>query len=196
MRSFLDTDRFDFNLTPDSLVIDGGCYRGQWARAISEKYRCHIHSFEPCTKWYEEAGRVLKEYPKVTLLNAGLGASMRKVDFGVQNDSTGMFAKGMPQEGGTFEHETVQIIDGVAYVRSLGQKVDLLKLNIEGSEFEFLEHVLAEDAASLFRTIIVQPHMNAPNYEFRWRRIQERLSHTHELVAAVLFVWEKWEIRA
>jgi FkbM family methyltransferase len=193
MRRFEDLDRFNFDLTPDSLVIDGGCYMGQWANAISGRYDCHIISYEPCVRWFFVAGQVLKDRPKVILVNAGLGASMRRVEFGVQNDSTGAFAAGVPRPDGTFERETVQILDGVREIRKLERPIDLLKLNIENMEYEFLEHVLAEGAAPLLRTIIVQPHTNAPDYQERWAAISTGLHRTHNLTACVEFVWEKWE---
>ena len=198
MRRFEDSDRFTFPLTPDSLVVDAGAYNGAWAKAISDTYHCNILSFEPCKRSFDAAATLLRGDQNVILFHCGLGGSFRQVEFGVQNDSTGVFAAGMPRADGSFERETVQILPAVPQLKNVigpGEFFALLKVNIENMEYELFEHILAEDAAAMFKIIIVQPHTNAPDYERRWAAIRAGLQRTHDFVAAVPWVWERYEIK-
>ena len=191
MREFKDSDRFDFPLTNDSLVVDVGAYKGQWSKAISDKYHCNILAFEPCSRFFDEASTLLRGHQNVILFKCGLGASFRQVEIGIQEDSTGIYSASSLRE-------TVQILPTVPQLRNClgpGESFSLLKINAEGVEGELFEHILAEDAAAMFKIIIVQPHPIFPNYEARWKAISEGLQRTHELVAAKPWVWERYEIK-
>ena len=39
--------RFDYDLTPESVVLDVGGYEGQWASDLYARQRCQIRIFEP-----------------------------------------------------------------------------------------------------------------------------------------------------
>ena len=39
--------RLNYHLRPDSVVMDLGGYRGDWAHEIHSRYRCRVHVFEP-----------------------------------------------------------------------------------------------------------------------------------------------------
>lgn len=190
MITFEDRDRFNFPLTQDSVVIDVGAYRGQWAKHISELYHCAILAFEPCKRWFDEASQALVGHPNVKLFHCGLAGSFREVEFGVQNDSTGEFA-------GSPERETVRLLPIFPFIiEQCGRaEFDLLKLNCENGEYDILEKVLELKQAHSFKAMIVQFHINAPDYEKRYEAIAAGLSATHELVSRIPFVWEKWERR-
>jgi len=77
-----------------------------------------------------------------------------------------------------------------------GRKIDLLKLNIEGGEFELLEAILARNLADRFRNIQVQFHQVIPDYHQRWLGIRAGLVRSHQLTYDYYFVFENWSLRA
>lgn len=52
-----ETLRLDYPLDENSLVLDVGGYKGEFASAMTRKYNCFIHTFEPIPDFY----RIIKE---------------------------------------------------------------------------------------------------------------------------------------
>jgi hypothetical protein len=77
---------------------------------------------------------------------------------------------------------------------SLGvEEVDLLKINIEGGEFELIPAIIDSGLISRVRFIQVQFHSFAPNaYELR-EQIRKNLKKTHQEMWCYQFVWESWK---
>jgi hypothetical protein len=75
--------------------------------------------------------------------------------------------------------------------------VDLMKINIEGGEYELLEHLIARGLTKRIRNIQVQFHEDVmAGAAGRMERIQSRLAETHHLTYQERFVWENWELSA
>jgi len=70
-----------------------------------------------------------------------------------------------------------------------------MKINIEGSEYDLLEHLLETNYVKIIKNIQVQFHDFVPNAEKRMKRIQEKLQKTHYLTYQYPFVWENWRIK-
>jgi hypothetical protein len=74
------------------------------------------------------------------------------------------------------------------------KNVDLIKINIEGGEYELLEKLIEEDKISIFNNIQVQFHdFVIPNAKERMVQIQSRLKSTHFITYQFEFVWENWK---
>jgi hypothetical protein len=71
--------------------------------------------------------------------------------------------------------------------------IDLLKINIEGGEYELLEHIIEKTLQNKIRNIQVQFHTWIENCEDRRKNIQDILRKTHKLTYNYDFVWENWE---
>ena len=71
--------------------------------------------------------------------------------------------------------------------------IDLIKINIEGGEFELLEYLLAAGLITLFDNIQVQFHDFVPDAEKRMKAIQQKLALTHYPTYQYEFVWENWK---
>lgn len=67
------------------------------------------------------------------------------------------------------------------------EQVDLGKINIEGAEYELLEHL-----SSTGRDVQVQFHDFVPLAAERMARIQSGLGRTHRPTYQYRFVWENW----
>lgn len=72
-------------------------------------------------------------------------------------------------------------------------EIDLMKLNIEGSEYDVLECMIEHGLHTKVKNIQVQFHRLTENYEARYRAIQAALSKTHQLTYEFTYIWENWE---
>jgi hypothetical protein len=90
----------------------------------------------------------------------------------------------------------IRLVSAADFLREHGiEEVALAKINIEGGEYELLEHVLDAGLAPRFRDLQVQFHDFVPQADERMRAIQARLAATHELTWQERFVWENWRLR-
>lgn len=190
---FTEALKFEFpELTKDSVVIDCGAYEGNWSREIARKYGARVFAYEPCREFYSKAVNANAPFENVRVFNHGIGAITRVESFGVNNDSSGLFDKG----GET--REKVEIVNlFVALSRRVIDEVALLKLNIEGMEYEVMEMITADwIVASRFRNILIQWHGNAPAAESRRVKIHQDLMRTHELVWGIEpNFWQLYSLR-
>ena len=75
------------------------------------------------------------------------------------------------------------------------EKVDLLKMNIEGGEYDLLEHMIKNNLTSKFENIQVQFHDNVfDGWEEKYNFIVNNLTKTHHLTYKFEFKFENWEL--
>ena len=186
MKIFEESDRYAYNdLNADSIVLDCGAYFGNFALEIWKRYHPRIFCFEPISKFATAIREALP--PEITVIHRGVGAYARKEIFGVQNDSTGIFAKGITKE-------TVEI-ESLPLIVAGWDEVALLKLNVEGCEFEILEALTSEELMPKIKHLQVQFHCIVPGAELMRDVICERLEKTHDCVYNKDWVWEGWTRR-
>lgn len=191
MIGFSESLRYEYPLTQDSIVIDAGGYEGNWFRVIYERYGCHIHVFEPvydywlqcCLVAHRIAGK-LPEENKIKVFRLGLGGSFKTESFGVSGDSAGKFC---PCE----TKQDVSIVDASEIVRAAGD-VDLLKLNIEGYEYDVIKDLVKSGQILRVKNIQVQCHFNFPEARKAYNEMRESLLKTHEPQWDSEPVWQNW----
>jgi len=178
MKPFTESMRYEYPLTPDSLVVDVGGYEGRFANTIVEKYGCRVWCFEPV--FYEDIRSKL--HPSILIFEKGLAGSNRTELMHIKGDSTGVFADG--------EAKRVELVD---IVDAIQEPVALLKLNCEGCEFEILEALLERGNPLLYDNIQVQFHGVVSDAEDRWLKIRLQLLDTHELTYDAPWCWENYK---
>jgi FkbM family methyltransferase len=184
------TLRLDYDLQPTSLVLDVGGFAGQWASDVYARYCCRIHVFEPVREYAAAIERRFARNPDIRVHAFGLAGTTRDETIDVQGVGSSLFARsGRDAE----RRETVRLVAAAEFLRDTGmEEVHLAKINIEGGEYELLEHLLDEGLAARFRDLQVQFHDFVPRAAERMRGIQERLASTHHLTYQAEFVWENW----
>ena len=144
--------RFDYDLTPDSFVVDLGGYEGQWASDIYGRHRCRISVFEPVASYAEKIRHRFQKNGDIGVFQFGLGAATRTESIFIRGAGSSTYGKKAAAE-------EMQIIDVRDWFEEHGvASVDLMKINIEGGEFELLERMIECDLVSRVRDIQVQFH--------------------------------------
>lgn len=187
MKRMEESDRYNYpDLKPDSIVIDGGGYEGNWAKQLWRKYRCRIFVFEPIHKFANEIANGLEFQMTggITVINRALGSYSRWEAFSVHGDSTGAFSKNGP-------FETVEVL-AIGPIIESWPEVALLKLNVEGMEYEIIEALIAQDLMPRIANLQVQFH-RLPGSDQLIEEITQGLKQTHELVYHEPYCWEGWK---
>lgn len=190
-----EEQRYEYPLNEDSVVLDVGAYEGTFAREIVRRYNCYVLMFEPIRE-YARKLHVL-ESEKVRVYDIALGAEDRRnVPMAKCKDWSSIHR--MDVEAVDIELVDVKDVRAIFdSLRSTGAAgaVDLMKINIEGGEYDLLDRMLECDLLHRVKHLQVQFHevgAGRLGAEVRRQSILGRLAVTHELEWCTPFVWESW----
>lgn len=177
------------DLKKHSMVFDLGGYEGQWTSDIYSMYRCRIHVFEPVVDFAQQISRRFRWTPDIFVHQFGLSNRSWTGKIALDEDKSSLFGTAGPLVDARF-------VEATAFLKEHAiSSIDLMKINIEGGEYDLLEHLLNAGYLEKVRNIQVQFHAFVPNAKARMIAIQERLAATHEPTFQYDFVWENWRLK-
>lgn len=187
------TLRLNYPLNSKSIVLDLGGYIGDWAALIMCKYNCNIHIFEPINKFYNKIKDRFEFNDKIKLHHFGLSSYNDNVKIDAEKaDSTSIF---FINEDET-KNELIELKSIIDFLNNNKLfSIDLLKLNIEGSEYDVLESLIQSGLIKNIKHIQVQFHNINDKSVSRRNKIREFLSETHNETYNFEFIWEGWSIK-
>ena len=185
-----ETLRLDYDLNEKSVVFDVGGYKGEFAGDIFCKYNATIYVFEPIQSFFQIIKNKFVNNQKVKIYNFGLAGKDEEMQISMSDNSSSVFLK-------TEASETIQLKSIVNFIQENNiQAVDLIKLNIEGGEYELLEALIDNNLIGIFKNIQVQFHdFLLEDGKERMHKIQENLSKKHQITYQYEFVWENWQLK-
>lgn len=184
------TLRLNYDLSESSIVFDLGGYKGNFAQDIYNRYLCKIFIFEPVKSFYKIIDKKFKDIPKVTAYPYGLANEDKELSISDSNDASSVF---IDSEGS----EKIELKSILNFIKNNNiTYVDLIKINIEGGEYEVLESLLESGIISIFKNLQIQFHdFIIDNANERMENIQTQLAKTHKTTYQYKFVWENWVIK-
>jgi FkbM family methyltransferase len=131
--------RFDYELDEKSVVLDLGGYDGQWASDIYGRYGCTVFVFEPVQAYAEKITSRFARNPKIKVFPYALGGKDHRLELAVSGTSSSVFAGGK-------QKQVIQIVDASKWIEGAGlTAIALMKVNIEGGEYELMDRLIASD---------------------------------------------------
>ena len=86
------------------------------------------------------------------------------------------------------------MLDIVQFITEKGiQRIDLMKINIEGEEFNLLPRLLDSSLVQICRNLQIQFHDFVENSEILRKNMRSELEKTHHMTYDY-FIWENWEL--
>ena len=172
-------------ISASSIVIDIGANEGQEIEVLLPT-GCEIHSFEPHPMFFKE---LCKKYETSSNLHLNQYAAWKE-----NGKKTLYFKEEMEnfrQDGGAslIKEKTnlnlnlnieVECIDIAKYIRDLNREIDLLKIDVEGAEYEILNHLFETGTSQKIKNIYFEDHS---------RKINS--SEWHDLKESVLLKYQK-----
>ncbi len=182
------TLRLNYDLSSDAVVFDLGGFEGQWASDIFSRYCCSIYVFELFDEYAKAISLRFDKNPKIKIYPFGLSVKDENNVISVAGEGSSIYREGTIKKNVQFKN-----IKTFLEQNNIKQ-IDLIKINIEGGEFDLLEYILDEGLAVQIKNFQVQFHDLFPESKARMEKIQSRLSKTHNLTYQYHFVWENWEL--
>ena len=152
------------DITDESIIFDCGGYKGHTSELILEickKYKNvspYIYIYEPVKSWSKRLKRIFESYPKVTIINKAItnevGRKMIYIRIRNPEDASLKYTKNYSKKQevitSTLKEEMKQLNI---------PRIDLLKLNIEGSESDVIESI-TPDMVKKINQITINFHTN------------------------------------
>lgn len=178
--------RFDYPLDESSVVVDVGGFEGQWSSDIFDKYNCKIFIFEPVESFFQKIKERFNGNNSIICYNLGLSNRNESIDISLMGDRSSLIEKSPTKE-------QIKIVNASNFfIEKEIEKIDLIKINIEGGEYDLLDNLIHNDTIKKIKNIQVQFHDFVPNAKERMLKIREELRKTHYPTYQKEFVWENW----
>jgi len=177
-------------LDQQSVIMDVGGETGVWAMQMYDKFAPQLKIYEP----NPNSVAVLRERFKdktAEIFPFGLGASNQTCL--LSNDGMGSSIFAASRNFNKSEKIEIEIRDVKEAFAELDlPEVDMIKINIEGGEYELLPRLIETGLVQRCRIVRVQFHDWIPHAFAMRRRIVRQLAQTHEVEWSYPMVWESW----
>ena len=185
---------YEADINAGSIVLDAGAYTGEWAQEIMAKYSPTIHAFEPDPRNFKPLARRAQANDRLIPYKYGLGDKNETVKMALELLGSSTFSDTSGKNGVPCADVDIHDIADVWTSLAL-DRVDLMKINIEGGEFPLLERMIETGLLARVNCFMIQFHEWHPGAYHRRRKIRKTLRETHKLDWDYHFVWEKWSLK-
>ena len=132
---------------------------------------------------------IFKEFDNIIPINVALLNKTEEVEMSIKGDMSSLFDPGEI-------NEVVKCLDIKEFIDTYKiDKIDVLKINIEGSEYDLLERIIELNLHTNIKNLQIQFHRIIENCDSKRTKIQNALLQTHKCTWNYNFVWENWQIK-
>ncbi len=178
-----NTYRVNYDLNNESIIVDLGARHGDWSDLIRNKYSSKIFCFEVV----EEFCNQLKNKGYNTFCLA-VSDKKEKIKLGVFESEASIY-----YNNSDFECNSIPASEIFELIGS--DKIDLMKINVEGAEYPILNELISSKKIDKINNIQVQFHLFDGKENNDYSELVDKLLETHELTWRFPFVWENWTLK-
>lgn len=174
---------------PTSVVLDVGGFQGNWAADIHARYGAQVHIFEPHPAFAAAISRRFHGNAAITTHAFALGSAEGTLNLSDDGDASSSFR--------TAGNTVTGRIEPVARFFACADipRIDLIKINIEGGEYDLLPALIDAGIMPRIGILQVQFHLFSADDIPRRDAIRAKLAQTHDCDWSYDFVWEQWSRR-
>ena len=186
-----DKISLDYKLSEDSVVFDIGAYEGNFTQKIIDKFDCNVYAFEPLPEMYEFLNQKFKFNKKVKIYPFGLLDETKIANISSYDAGSSLFsrAEAVPKK-------EIELRDFNGFLSDYNiTNIDYVYMNIEGSEYKLLNHIIDTGNIYNIENLQIQFHNYLPNAKNERKKIRANLKKTHICIFNYPFIWEGWQIK-
>jgi FkbM family methyltransferase len=187
-----DYERVEYPLDENSVVFDVGGFVGNWSQQIWDKYHCNIHIFEPVAEYSTMITEKFKGNGKIKVHPVGLSDKCERLKMNVAGDRSSVHDIGT----NIIKTEDILLVDAVEWIKNMEiDKIDLMKINIEGGEYALLRHLTDMGFIRNITDIQIQFHIfNREDFLILQEKARSELFKTHHMTYQFVPHWENWRM--
>jgi len=186
-----DNLRLNYNLNKNSIIFDIGGYLGDFTEKISKKFESKIYLFEPNLEFYEKCLNKFKNNKNIKCFGFGLGKT--NGEFYLSDNKEASSTVRILDKNKTKKIKIKKVSDIIEELKI--NKIDLMKINIEGGEYDLLFFLIEKDLISRINNLQIQFHSFVPNAKNNREKIINLLKKTHKNDWSYYFMWENWSLK-
>ena len=180
------------SINAHDVILDVGGYNGEWAAQMRSRHNAFVHVFEPNPQLFDVLRREFSNDPNVALHPFGLAANNTTCRLSIAGMGSSVYSDSPAKRTAT-EHQEIKLRDVKEVFDELGLgEVALLKVNIEGGEYDLLSRLITCGLHTRCNCIRVQFHEWYGGAHRLRKRIVTELARTHDPEWSYPFVWESW----
>lgn len=173
---------------PEAPVVwDVGGYEGEWTDTVlAVRPAATVHIFEPHPRFAAALRSKFADASGVSVHPFAVGSAQGTLSL----DDTGDASSAFGHTQGSVPAEVRAVSDFWD-----GAPVDLVKMNIEGGEYDLLPAMRMAGVMAQVRRLQVQFHLYEEPLISARAAIRDGLLQTHDCAWDYPFVWEEWRLR-
>lgn len=177
----------NYDLNENSVVLDLGFYKGQFSNFIYNFYKSNIYAYEGVPSVYEKYKKNIINNEKINLFNYGLSNRNYETKISFNEDASSIY------QINDKNFEIIKLFDFKDEVLKLNIKnIDLIKINIEGGEYDLFDSIFKNNLIDMINVISVQFHAYTELDIQKRGHIQSKLKDSHNLLFNYEWIWEAW----
>jgi len=180
-----------FPLNPESQVVDVGGYTGDWAQRIYGRYGCFIDIYEPHPVLADAAQKNFAPNAKVVVFPIGLGNKGGTMTLYGDNVHASVFKNNLRGSHPVVINKASEVFR----TRYRKRRIHLMKINVEGAEYDILGDLTANFDMTQIDDMVIQFHRNVPDYDIKRNLVRDALARTHAMKWSYDYIFEHWTLR-
>lgn len=168
-------------LNKDSVIIDGGGFNGEFTDEILKKNFHKIYIYEPDTNFYNDLQKKYKFEKKVEILNLALFNNDQIITLSENSNASSIMEN---SEYGT----KVKAAD-ISKEFEKYENIDLLKLNIEGAEYDVISRLIETQEIDKVKYLLVQFHKEHDLDGSKFEKINLEILKNYNIVFNYKYIW-------
>lgn len=184
-----NTLRLDYpQLNEKSIVFDVGGYKGEWTKNIFAKYSPTIYIFEPVSSFFNDIENFYKYNKKIIPFKFGFGADDASLKISLSADASSIYS-----DKKNIQYEQIRIRRLSDFIKENNiQCIDLIKINIEGSEYDVIHDLHENNLLNRIIQFQIQFHEIDVQSKQKLKICRDILAQTHSQDWCFDFTWEAW----
>ena len=168
-------------LNDSSLTIDAGGFDGEFTDEILKKECRNIYIYEPDPDFYKNLIRKYQLDNRVKILNLALFDKDKKMNLSENSNASSIMES-------TDNGRIINAVDVYNEFKKY-QKIDLLKLNIEGAEYDVLLRLIEKNELNKVKYLLVQFHKEHDLAEVKYNNILPKITKEFDIIFNYKYVW-------
>jgi FkbM family methyltransferase len=168
--------------------VDAGGFIADWSMPIFCRYQPYMWIYEPGKEYTEMCRAMFSGNKKVTIVESGLSDKNKTLKFNGNGGTGSVYYNKISKVS---EITTVKASEEFAKFKI----IDLLKLNIEGSEYDVMPDLICNYGMERIKNLLISFHYNVPKWETNRDVIVDALKHTHKKDWGYGDYWQSWSLK-
>ena len=184
--------RLKYPFKDNWVVFDCGGYLGDFCQDVLDKNEnLDIYVFEPVQKYCNSIRERFQHHKNVKVFDFGLGSKNKSIDIDLNDLHSSEFTASDKRK-----LISCEIVNVLNFLEQKNIKhIDLIKLNIEGGEYDLLEKLISSGFIRNIKNLQIQFH-NYGQWSIDARaRMREQLAKTHKSTWSYGWIFENWQLR-